>query len=69
MSVAGHHLPIWFDEATGPDDGDVSVWNSATQRFESAPVVGGAIPDGTFVQVSDEEPTAPVTGLVWLKPA
>lgn len=52
MSVAGHHLPIWFDEATGPDDGDVSVWNSATGRFESAPVVGGAIPEGTFVQAS-----------------
>lgn len=49
MSVAGHHLPIWFDEATGPADGDVSVWNSATGRFESAPVVGGAIPDGTYV--------------------
>lgn len=47
MSVAGHHLPIWFDEATGPDDGDVSVWNAAAGRFESAPVVD-AIPDGTY---------------------
>lgn len=52
MSVAGHHVPIWFDEATGPDDGDVSVWNSATGRFESAPVVGGAIPDGTYDEIA-----------------
>jgi hypothetical protein len=49
MGLAGHHVPTWFDEAVGPDDGDVSVWNSATGRFESAPVVGGAVPNGTYV--------------------
>lgn len=49
MAVAGHHVPVWYDEATGPADGEVSVWNAAAGRFESAPVVGGAVPDGTYV--------------------
>lgn len=48
MSVAGHHLPIWFDEATGPAEGEVPVWNPATSRFETAAVVD-SIPPGTYV--------------------
>ncbi len=56
MSVAGHHLPIWFDESTGPDDGETPVWNSATSRFESVPVVGGAIPPGTYGTTPDGNP-------------
>lgn len=38
MSVAGHHLPIWFDEATGPTAGQGVFWNAVTHRFEAAAV-------------------------------
>lgn len=61
MSVAGHHLPIWFDEAVGPADGEVPVWNPATSRFESVAVVD-AIPSGTYAK-------PPTSGLLADRPA
>lgn len=39
MGVAGHHMPVWFDEDTEPTDGQVVAWSAARGRFE--PVSGG----------------------------
>lgn len=38
MTVAGHHVPVWYDEATGPANGQGVFWNASTQRWESADV-------------------------------
>ncbi len=38
MGVSGHHVPVWYDEATGPDDGQGVFWNATTGRFEAAAV-------------------------------
>lgn len=38
MTVAGHHVPVWYDEATGPTNGQGVFWNASTQRWESADV-------------------------------
>jgi hypothetical protein len=46
MSVAGHHLPIWFDEATGPTAGQGVFWNATTGRFEAAAVDISALDTG-----------------------
>lgn len=49
MGVAGHHMPVWFDEDTEPTDGQVVAWNASRGRFE--PVSGGG--GGGGVQTID----------------
>lgn len=38
MTVAGHHVPVWYDEATGPTNGQGVFWNATTKRWEAAEV-------------------------------
>lgn len=54
MTVSGHHVPIWYDEAIGPANGQGVVWNAATKRWE--PGAGGS---GGFVT----EPPGPTVEL------
>lgn len=66
MTVQGHHVPVWYDEGTGPTDGEVPVWNATAGRWEIG--AGGAVASvdgqtgavdlsGTYVEVPDDPTT------------
>lgn len=43
MTVAGHHVPVWYDEASGPTNGQGVFWNATTGRWEAAAVDTSAL--------------------------
>jgi hypothetical protein len=48
MPASGHHMPVWYDEDSGPSDGQTVTWVDARKRFE--PVTPG---DGGSDQTID----------------
>lgn len=43
MGVAGHHVPVWYDESSGPASGQVMSWNAVTGRWEATDIDTAAI--------------------------
>lgn len=43
MGVAGHHVPVWYDESSGPVSGQVMSWNAVTGRWEATDIDTAAI--------------------------
>ena len=43
MGIAGHHVPVWYDESSGPASGQVMSWNAATGRWEATDIDTAAI--------------------------
>lgn len=53
MGVAGHHMPIWYDEANPPADGQIVVWDAAAQRWKAAPIDISALDTGGLASDAD----------------